>query len=766
MQTYFRWMTKIFLLAGALMLTARVYAAVDVPANLTPTAAPQAVAGPGSAGVHGKIMELGSPDALRGAMVIVLGTTRSAESDKQGFYRLQLEPGAQQLRFMAAGHSPVLKKISLSPGQDLKLNASLDRVDFAAAEYVVRGKKDKPQVITTTLSVAEIKKIPGTAGDALRAVQNLPGIAIPNDLSSQLVVQGGGPNDNLYLLDNIPWPFPFHFGGVLSTVNSDLLSSVDLNAAGFGVRWGDCLGAVLDAKTRAGKKDRLHASLDMNLVTSQLLLEGPVGIGDASFTLAGRRSYFDLFMKSLMKRYTNGGFTALPYFWDLGGSLDFSLDPSNHFRLLALGSDDILGITITEDQARDPNMVGEFRMENRAITSGASWINTAWPDLTSTLTPYYYQTKIDDAMGTGFDVNDQTDVFGLKEEAEWKAGEALGMKHEVGFGGSVEIVDYSTMAYFYKRTTNGVPADPTSTTVTAQNLNRSAYVQDRVQFNPDWAVTAGLHYDKNSIIAEDEVNPRVSLEWQYDSRTLWRAAWGLYDQYPGGLQTDPNFGNPQLSANLAEHTVISLEKKFSREFTGRVDAYYKHYYELVVNDPVAKTYINEGLGDAKGVELFLREDLGEKFFGWISYAYSKSERFGPPTNDWYTYAYDQPNILTLVASYSIKPAWSVGAKLHYNSGPLVKSLKSVTTVTVDGHDYYYPVFSDTYDRRLDDYLRLDIRTDYSWRYEGWRLNAYIEILNALNRSNPAGMTYSRDYSTASVVNNLPMMPYFGIEAQF
>ncbi len=745
--------------------------ALAVPADITPTATndltqeltPTAQTMP-RAYLKGRIRELGTSDPLRHALVEILGTTRTVESDARGTYRIEVFPGALRLRFSAAGHAPALKTLQVEPGQEATLNASLDRVDFTSGAIVVRGKKDKPQVITTTLSQTEIKKIPGSAGDALRAVQNLPGIAIPNDISSQLVVQGGGPNDNLYLLDNIPWPVPFHFGGVLSTVNSDLLSSVDLNAAGFGVRWGNYLGAVLDAKTRAGKKDRVHASLDTNLVTTQLLVETPLGWNDASITLAGRRSYFDLFMGPLMRRFSNSsnsGFTAFPYFWDLGGSLDVSLSPHDHIRALALGSDDILGLYLAPEDSRDPAFSGDFRMENRAFTSGFSWVNTAVTDLTSTLTPYYYQTLSANQLGTGFEINLQQDVLGVKEELEWKAGEWFGMKHEVGAGGGIEWQTYSQQMYFFRNFSNGVPTDPTGTTITARCINRSLYLQDRITFLPNWTLTAGVHYDKNDRVAEDVTTPRLSLEWQADPQTVWKAGWGLYDQFPGALQTNPDFGNPRLSANRAEHTVISLERKFSRDLLGRVDAYYKNYYDLVVSENNQTG--NRGLGTAKGIEFFLREDLGEKFFGWISYAYSKSERLGPPVNDWNVYQYDQPHILTVLAHYSFTPAWSLGGKVHYNSGPLVKPLK---TRYQDAGGTWRATYSDTYDRRLDDYLRLDIRMDYAWRFEGWRLEVYLEILNLLDRGNPAGVTYSKDYSEERIVNNLPRMPYFGVDIQF
>jgi outer membrane receptor for ferrienterochelin and colicin len=542
-------------------------------------------------------------------------------------------------------------------------------------------------------------------------------------------------------------------------VNADLLSTVDLNSAGFGVRWGDVMGSVLDAKTRPGQKDRLHTTLDMNMITTSALVEGPVGIGDASFTLSGRRSYMDLFFGKAF----SGTFTAFPYFWDLGGSLDFSLNASNHFHALALASDDALGYSVKSDMTQDPSLVGDFHIENQAITSGISWVNTSWRDFTSTLTPYYYQTLAAESMGSGYNVNERQQVFGIKEEANWKTDDGLGMKHEVGFGGSAEVNNYSTHDYIYRNDNNGISSDPTGTTVSARSLNRSAYVQDRIQINPTWAVTAGLHYDKNTEIAGDVIMPRLSLEWQYDSRTLWKAAWGVYDQFPGGLQTNADFGNPGLSANVAEHLVLSLEKKFSHEFSGRIDAYYKNYHNLVVVDPAIQNYVNEGLGNAKGVEILLREDFGDRFSGWLSYAYSKSERLGPPDNGWSAYQYDQPHIMTLVANYKLQPAWSVGAKLHYNSGPLVKSLQGRYQ---DAAGLWQPIFSNAFDQRLGDYLRLDLRTDYSWRFEGWKLNAYFEVLNVLNRPNPAWLSYSKDYSQSTVINNLPRIPYCGLEVQF
>ena len=734
------------------------------PALRAAEAAPLSLSPSGMASVHGKVIELGSSDGLPEALIDVVGDTdNSVSGDDQGLFRIQVQAGEIQLRVRVAGHAPALKKIKLAPGQDLKLNVYATRVDFQSDEFVVTASKERPQVVTTTLSREEIKKIPGTGGDALRAIQNLPGVASVSDYSSQMVVQGGGPNDNLYLIDNIPWPFPFHFGGIISTVNSDLLQSVDLYSAGFGVRWGNIMGAILDGKTRPGKKDRLHVSADISLIMTQLMIEGPLGLGDASFTLAGRRSYFDFLLKRLSSA---SNFTALPVFWDLGGSLDFSLGPDNQFRLLALANDDLLGLSIKPDAGIDPELVGEFHLDNNAVTSGLRWTNTSLRSLRSIFTPYYYKVGIETSIGTGANISNHQDVAGVKEELEWDAGSLAGMSHEIGLGGSLQSVHASTLIYIYRNffAAPGAPQGPVSTTVTADLINRAAYVQDRIELGRALAFTAGLHYDKNDLVAGDISTPRLSLEYKPDPQTSLKAAWGLYDQFPGGMQTNRDFGNPGLSANLAEHTVLSAERQFGEGRSIRLDGYYKSYRDLVSSVPTSERYDNGGEGHARGLELFIRQAAGDRFFGWLSYAYSQSERMDGQTKVWSLYQYDQTHLATLVANYKITAPWSLGAKLHYNTGPLQQSYKGRYQ---DAQGHWYGVFSDTYDFRLDDYLRLDLRTDYTLRNQGWSVSVYAEVLNLLDRANPQDLNYPRDYSTApETVNNLPRFPYFGISVEF
>lgn len=757
----------------ALFFTLAALRPVSAAALMVKAIAPADPAGPAvevraisaTAQVHGLVRRLGSPDPIAGATLELLAPGPARDlglSGARGRFRFQVPIGFVRLRASVDGYAPRLLGLTLSAGADRAVTLDLAQTVFEDAELVVMAHRERAPVLSASLSREEIKHIPGVDGDALRALQNLPGVAIPSDFSGEMAVQGGGPGDNLYLLDNIPWPFPFHFGGTLSTVNSDLLAGADLNAAGFPARWGNSLDAVLDARTSAGPRDRIHASADLSLVTSQLMVEGPLGLGDLSFTLAGRRSYFDLILPLLHL----ADFTALPVFWDLGGSLDWSLGPDNHFHALALSNDDVMGVVVPADKAPDVQLQGLFSLHNAATTSGGSWTNTSLPGLRSVLSPYYYTVGVDDSVGTGFDIHQHNMAWGLKEELTY----ALSPRQELDFGGGTQWTLSDGILYVFDKnyvsTNANLSPTAASTTATAQVANRYAYLSDRVQVLPGLAATLGLRYDKNDAVADDEVSPRLGLEWKGPGGLLWKAAWGRYSQFPSALNLDPNFGNPQLTAELAEHVVLGVDKDLGLGRIFHLDGFYKTYHDLVANLPAAQGAgeVNGGDGQARGVDVLLRQNLGSHFFGWVAYTWSKSERLYPG-GDWSLYQYDQTHILNVVGFYWLTPAWGLGLKLHYNSGPLYQSMVPNSQYQ-DGSGNWHAVFSPTYDQRLADYLRLDLRTDYAFRFAGWRLNAYLEVLNALGRPNPEGIQYAKDYSSYSVINNLPFLPYIGLQAEY
>ena len=712
-------------------------------------AAGEASASSPTARVTGRVHALGSPDPVLGAVVRLEGTQAFATTGEDGRYALEGRAGIWDLVFSAQGFAPVKRSVVLAPGQRRVLDVAMDPSSFQAPAVTVRGRREAPQAVQASVSRRQIKEIPGTFGDALRAAQTLPGVAMPDDYSGQLLVQGAGPSDNLYLIDNLPWPIPFHFGGIVSTVDPNLLDSVNLYEAGYGARWGGSLASVLDARTRAPDSDRVHLDADLSFLGADASVEGPTGWGNSTFSLEGRRSLLEALSRLVP-------FSPVPYYWDGGGSFNFSPGPHDQVQVLALASRDSLAINTTDTSLSATAGSTTIRDDTGYQVLGVNWVDDRLPGITSTFTPYV--ERVDSLFSFGSFSDDTTrTTLGLKEEADWRAGTWLGMDHQVSFGGDLESSSYAFYGYFPRVTaTSGVTFSDltnmaaTASTVTASTLAGYAYLQDRARVLPGWTLTLGLHYDKGSTVAGDALEPRASLDWDFDPATRWTLAWGLYAQAPGPMQVNPQYGNPGLSYQWARHVVLGLEKSFGLGLSGKADVYYKTLGGLVVRDPANPgLYDNAGIGDARGLDLSLKEEMGERFFGWISYSLSKSERNNPLSQGWTPYAYDQPDILNVVASYSPDPGWTLGAKLRYNSGPLIE-----------------PPGTNQYTRRLDDYLRLDVQADHTWRFNTWSLRLYGGVLNLLNRANPSGEYTNALTGQTETTYDLPRLPNLGLEATY
>src|SRR5262249_19254486 len=150
-------------------------------------------------------------------------------------------------------------------------------------------------------------------------------------------------------------------------------------------------------------------------------------------------------------------------------------------------------------------------------------------------------------------------------------------------------------------------------------------------------------------------------------------------------------------------------------------------------------YANDGEGYARGAELLMKKEDDGRWFGWLSVSLAESWRL-EPGQPWRRYAYDQPVTVSLVGSQSLTPAWGWGAKLNWHSGPLITPvLRGMADPDPNSNTGFLPVYGEPYSERLPDYLRLDLRTDYAFRFRGWRLNLYAEVLNVLDRENPAGV---------------------------
>ncbi len=733
-----------------------------------PTGTPAVPATPEATGTPSPMTERDQPSTTPSPSPIPTASPMpdqfAGEVDTQGRFHFFLPPGKYFLTVVAQGFQksgPTSLWLAKAQMRDIYL----ERDQFSLPEVVVTGSREKKaQVSHEVLTQEELKSVPGTGGDVFRALQSLPGVAVAGDLSGQLLVRGGGPQDNLYLVDRIPLAFPFHFGGVISTVNSDLIKILDFSAGGFGPQYGNSWGGVVDITQRDARRDRWGGRVEVNMLLSEGLVEGPI-TADSSLALSGRRSYLEIFGGL----FAGSILTAIPAFGDYQGK--YSWDPSRqtHFDLQAFGSDDQLGLTISPNSdlaKQDPAYAGVFDFHNGFNSQGLNFKQQIDADdlLWATLyhTVFFFDTHLGQDLHLDINYEDWGGRF------SWTRDLQDGSKLDLGM--EVDHTLTGNDSYFVDIPGEGQPnfdlttAHKISANETTVADNLGIYCEQKfIGFEGSMEAAVGLRADYLDYNGHFTWGPRLSAAYHLSPDSTLKGSYGYYYQLPyQGPYLDKDFGNADLLSEQAVAAVLGLEQKLGEGWSARLEAYTKELTNVVVSDPVLH-YSNLGTGNSQGIELFLRRAPTERFFGWVSYALSTSIRHNAP-GETHVYDYDQPNIATVVAGYKLDPGWDLGLKWRYSSGLPTTPIVGSTYDPV--YNRYLPSYGPINSDRLPDYHRLDLSTSLTTTYDTWEWKVTLEILNVYNHANVLAYDYNSDYSTYKSIFQLPFLPYLCFEAKY
>ncbi|HEX8531893.1 MAG TPA: TonB-dependent receptor, partial [Cytophagales bacterium] len=272
--------------------------------------------------VSGYVREAGSRELLIGVTVYLPGAATGTTTNTYGFYSLTL-PAADsvQVVFSFVGYGPQTRTVPLRKNVELNVELAAGQL---LGEVVVEGSREKvsqtPQMSTLEVPIKQIKIIPALLGekDVLKVLQLMPGVQKGSEGSSGLYVRGGGPDQNLIILDDAVVYNAYHLFGFFSLFNGDALKSVELTKGGFPARYGGRLSSVLEMNMKEGSKEKLHGEGGIGLISSRLTLEGPLQKGKSSFILSGRRTYIDALVRPFIPD-GDGGY----YFYDLTAKVNY-----------------------------------------------------------------------------------------------------------------------------------------------------------------------------------------------------------------------------------------------------------------------------------------------------------------------------------------------------------------------------------------------------------------------------------------------------------
>jgi outer membrane receptor protein involved in Fe transport len=644
--------------------------------------------------------------------------------------------------------------------------ASASASQLTLQRVVIQGNRAPAQGAqgsVTTLSGREAALVPGAGIDSIKALQTLPGVAAEGEGSSEPVVRGSRPGDNAYYIDFIPVGYMFHLGGALSVLPGDLVQSFDLHSAAFGPQFANVTGAAVDVSTRRPRNDRFGGRVDASLLAGGVILEGPLGEGQ-SFFLAGRRSYWDLFVDEIED--DNGRIYNLPRYKDYQFKLLRHLDNGHRLTVNINGATDHVDYRVpegTELANKQPTLVGEGRRDISFATQALQWEHDLGGLGSQRLAVGRTQERVGSLAGTAVDAGVRRSLYFLREQVRLQ----LNPQHELWLGGSLERrrLDLAIDLLNSRCTEFEAECDISSgeRVVVRDRLNldqADLYVRDRWQFRPQWALTAGLRHSVDRYLGSRNTEPRLGLEWKASDRTLFTAAWGRHHQQPEGLQILSGTGNPQLGPLRARHAMLGMHQKLEGGWNWRVELYDKALRGLVVSDPVLN-YRNAGSGRAYGAELLLRKEQDERgLSGWLSVSWSRSVRRNELTGEEFAFDHDQPLIASLVALWQFNERWTFGARWNYHTGGLETPIIG-SRIEADGR--IRPVYGALNSERLPAYHRLDLRAD---RRFSESLSGYMELLNAYNRENITGYSYNEDYSIREPSGGWPLLFTIGVQSSF
>lgn len=708
---------------------------------------------------------------LAGATVELLfpdGTRRTEITAEDGSFRVDgLPAGTCQIIVDGPGFASAFREVALAPSKQAAVTISLEPATDQNTIQISVSDERRSALSEHTLSARELETMPGTLGDALRAVQNMPGVGVPPLGNAGLVVRGLGPRANLVLADGLLILNPYHLWGVSSVVPTEMLESLEFYPGNYGVEYGRSTGGMIELKTRRAKEDSAyHGVAQVDMLDSRLMLEGPVpSLEGWSFIGGVRRSHID---KTLMPML---GLDVTPVYYDYQFFADTRPSPKSRLRLGIFGSDDrtIFG--------RGYDVV-KFRQ------SYAFWYVTSRYDAQLGDDLLWQHTTAFGYLRTHFQLETPTGSIGadapaypvaLRTSLTWQSLPELAFRvgtdiHYAPFDATMDLPGVSESDA--QPGEGGLDAPMVHVDARELYFRPAAFAEAVFTPSPRAMIVAGVRGDYSYDIDGWDASPRIRASYalgQPGTQTKLKAGAGFFHQPPQPEEVVPGYGTQKLESSRAFQTSLGIEQRLFDAFDLNVEGYYYRLSKLVESAANAQgtvRFVNQGEGHAYGLESLLRYDeAGSDVYGWLAYTLSRSMR-RPDSHGSYELAYwDQTHILTALGSYRLGRGWELGARFQYVSGmpytPVVRSLYGSAS------DSYVPVYGERSSRRFPAYHQLDLRAEKHWQIAWLELTAYLDVINAYASRRVTDVRYNEDFSDSTYVRfPLPMIPSVGLRGEF
>lgn len=727
--------------------------------------------------ISGLISDSVSQESLIGANIQIVNTNIGTVSDNNGLFTLQTSPGKLALSISYVGYSPVIKEIDLQ--RDLSITIRLQSSSIFGNEIIVTANNPRDNIEsietgTIQLNMKDLKKLPSLMGepDIIRVFQLTPGVQSGSDADMGFYVRGGGADQNLILLDKIQVYNPSHVLGIFSVFNSDAIGRSTLIKSGIPANYGGRLSSIMDIQMRNGDINKFHVQGSTGLISSKILIEGPLIKNKLSFLLSGRRSYIDEILKPLLKPVFTGSTlfynNTKYYFTDINGKLFFKPTSKDQISFSVYsGKDDYKLENLASNFENDmswgnlhSSLIWKHRINgNRSLAT------------TIGITEYDFNlTATQQGASILMNSNNKDYVF----KAELLDIGLKGQKQKIG----VEYIKHVFKPNNIDASTNGTDLDfGYNRTLNAQETSifytREFNSSERLRYSLGLRYTLYAHTGSYIKLTEDEngdiidsvyykdneiiklyhsPEPRASARYTINESSSLKASFTLTNQYihmvsssAVTLPTDVWLPSTEtIKPQRSTHYSFGYFKNFANDtYSSSINIYYKKYYNQIellyglinnYQDNLFEESMVFGDGNSYGAELYLEKALG-KITGWIGYTLSWTNRSFDEINDGNIYPakYDRRHDINLVSTYSLSDKLILSASFILSSGNAF-TLPEYKFI-IDGN--LINGYGEKNSFRMPVYHRLDISLNYTLKdTERFKSSLNLSVYNVYNRQNP------------------------------
>lgn len=723
--------------------------------------------------LNGSVQNKNSGEELLGAVIKIVELPQAlATSNEYGFYSLTIPPGTYTVKIKYSGFEEMTQTINATKDEQINFQLQKASEGQELETVVVSSKKANLNVTQAEMGVqkidiAEIAKLPVLFGekDILKTIQLLPGVKSAGEGNSGFYVRGGSADQNLILLDEANVYNASHLLGFFSTFNSDAIKDALLIKGNTPAQYGGRLASVLDIKMNEGNDKNYKVSGGIGLISSRLMVEGPIQKDKSSFMITGRRTYADLFL-ALSSDPAVSNNTL--YFYDLNAKANYRINDKNRIFLSGYLGRDVLGFgsTVGIDWGNVTGTLRWNRIINKRLFSNTSLIYTK----------YNYDLRIKPNDTIDFSISSLIRDWSLKQDFQY----TLNSKFTLRFGfNSI----YHTITPKRLTTT-------TSTVVSPAKQERYAwdnafYISNTAKLHDQFVVDYGVRlstytilgtgtyqtYDKgkstdtislsNNAFGKTYVNvePRIATTFILNEAMSIKAAYSrntqslhLLSNSTSTNPTDQWTGNTyNIRPGIADQISAGWFQNFNdNAYEMSIETYYKWMANEVDykdgadlnNAPDVESELLFGKGRAYGIEFFLKKKTG-KFTGWIGYTLSRTERLieGVNNNNWYPVKQDRTHDLSVVAMYQISKKWSISSVFVFYTGNAVTFPSG--KYQIGSRTFFYYTERNGY--RMPNYHRLDFSATYEFE-KGKRFEHSLNfgVYNVYARENAYTINFVTD----------------------